>query len=88
MNTTLGPWLLNGDLASRFIERLSKQINRQLTDSEEINVRFAFQVVYATINSAIINQPGPVFMNQKSIVEKLIRVFRLVSNYDNLKIKK
>jgi len=76
------------DLASRFIERLSKQINRPLTDSEEMNVRFAFQVVYGTINSAVINQPGPIFMNQKLFIEKMIRVFRLVSNYDNFKTKK
>ena len=76
------------DLAGRFIERLSKQINRPLTDSEEINVRFAFQVVNGTINSAIINRPGPILMNQKLFIEKLIRTFRLVSNYDNFKTKK
>ena len=76
------------DLASRFIERLSKQINRPLTDSEEINVRFAFQMVNGTINSAVINQPGPILLNQKLFIEKLIRAFRLISNYDNFKIMK
>jgi AcrR family transcriptional regulator len=76
------------NLAGRFIEELSKQINRHLTDSEEINVRFGLQVVFGTINSAIINQPGPIFMNQKLFVEKLTQAFRLISNYDNLKSKK
>ena len=74
-------------LASRVIDRLSKQADRPLTDLEETNVRFAFQIVLDTVNSMIIYKPGLIFMNQKLLVEKLTRTFRLVTDYDNI-IKK
>ena len=64
------------DLATRVIGILSEQANRPLTDSEETNVRFAFQITLGTINNTIINRPGPIFMNQKLFVEKLTRAFR------------
>ena len=70
------------DLASRVIGILSKHANRLLTDSEETNIRFAFQITLGTINNTIINRPGPIFMNQKLFVEKLTRAFRLVSDCD------
>jgi AcrR family transcriptional regulator len=76
------------ELASRVVGRLSEQINRTLTESEETNVRFAFQITLGTINNTIINQPGPIFMKQKLFVEKLTRAFRLVSDYDNIACKK
>jgi len=75
-------------VASKTIAILSEQANRPLTDAEEINVRFAFQIVNGTINNAIMNRPGPIFMNQKLFIEKLIMAFRLVSNCDNFKTKK
>ena len=73
------------DVASKTIEMLSEQADRSLTDEEEINVRFAFQITFGTLNNTIINQPGPIFMNQKLFVEKLTRAFRLVSNIDKFK---
>lgn len=72
------------DLADKVVARLSEQANRPLTDLEETNVRFAFQITLGTINNTIINKPGPIFMNQKLFVEKLIRAFRLVADYDNI----
>lgn len=41
-------------LASRVIDRFSKQANRPLTDLEETNVHFAFQIVLGIINNTII----------------------------------
>ena len=76
------------DVASKTIEMLREQANRPLTDEEELNVRFAFQITFGTLNNSVINRPGPIFMNQKLFVEKLTRAFRLVSNYDNFKTKK
>jgi AcrR family transcriptional regulator len=76
------------DLASRVIGILSEQANRPLTDLEETNVRFAFQITLGTINNTIINRPGPIFMNQRLFVEKLTRAFRLVSDYDNIMKRK
>jgi len=72
------------DLADKVVARLSEQANRPLTDLEETNVRFAFQITLGTINNTIINKPGPIFMNQKLFVEKLTRSFRLVADYDNI----
>ena len=76
------------DVANKTIEMLSKQADRPLTDEEEINVRFAFQITFGTLNNTIINRPGPIFMNQKLFVEKLTQAFRLVSHCDNFKTKK
>ncbi len=75
------------DLASRIFDRLSKEAGRSLTEMEETNLRFAFQITFGTINNSIINQPGPIFMKQELFVEKLTRAFRLVSGFDNI-IKK
>jgi len=72
------------DLASQLIERVSEQISRPLTDPEETNVRFAFQILFGTINNSIINQPGPIFMNQKLFLMKLTRAFRVVMAYDDI----
>ena len=76
------------DVASKTIEMLSEQADRLLTDEEEINVRFAFQIIFGTLNNTIINRPGPIFMNQKEFVEKLTQAFRLISHCDNFKTKK
>lgn len=72
------------NLATRVVKRLSELANRPLTDLEKTNVRFAFQITLGTINNTILNQPGPIYMGQKLFVEKLIRAFRLVSDYDNI----
>ena len=70
------------NLAAKVIERLSELATRSLTDMEKTNVRFAFQITLGTINNTILNQPGPIYMEQKLFAEKLTRAFRLVSNYD------
>jgi AcrR family transcriptional regulator len=75
-------------LATSVIEKISELAARPLTDMEETNVRFAFQITFGTINNTIINQPGPIFMKQKLYVEKLTRAFRLVSDYDNIACNK
>lgn len=76
------------NVANKVIEKISEQAGRPLTELEETNLRFAFQITYGTINNSIINQPGPVFINQERFVEKLIRAFRLVSGIDDFINKK
>jgi AcrR family transcriptional regulator len=76
------------NVATKVIERLSEQAGRSLTEEEETNLRFAFQITLGTINNSIINQPGPIFMNQQLFIEKLTRAFRLVSDFDNINNKK
>ncbi|HEU4620414.1 MAG TPA: TetR/AcrR family transcriptional regulator [Gammaproteobacteria bacterium] len=72
------------ELADRVIERISRQAGRRLTAAEEMDVRFALQVVLSTINNAIINRPGPILIGQPAFVANLARTFRLVSNYDEI----
>lgn len=71
-------------LATSLIERIRMRTKRALTKAEEMNVRFAAQLVLGTINNAIINRPGPIFMGQALFVDNLSRAFRLVSGYDDL----
>jgi AcrR family transcriptional regulator len=70
--------------ASRMIERMSVRAQRELSEAEKTNVRFAVQLAFGTINNTIINRPGPIFMEQALFVENLSRAFRLVSGYDDL----
>lgn len=75
------------NLATSAIARIGELTSRPLTETDETNIRFAFQITLGTINNTIINQPGPIFMKQKLYVEKLIRAFRLISDYDNIVCK-
>jgi AcrR family transcriptional regulator len=72
------------EFADLLIERIGKHARRPLTKQEETNVRFAFQLALGTINNAIMNQPGPIFLGQALFVKNLARAFRLVSGYDDL----
>jgi AcrR family transcriptional regulator len=76
------------DVADKTIETLSEHAGRPLTDEEEINLRFAFQITFGTLNNSIINRPGPIFMDQKLFVEKLTQAFRLVSHYDRFRTER
>lgn len=72
------------EYANMLVTRISKGARRRLTKPEDTSIRFAFQIALGTINNAIINSPGPVFLGQAQFVENLARSFRLVSDYDNL----
>lgn len=71
-------------LADNFVGRVSNRVRRPLTDTEDKNIRFAFQVALGTINNTIMNRPGPIFMEQTQFIDNLARTFRLVSDYDAL----
>ena len=79
---------LGREVTNDIIDRLSTDINRKLTKQEKLNIGFAFQVTFGTINNTIINQPGPIAMESPLFVDQLIRTFKLVSGYDNLIKKK
>jgi AcrR family transcriptional regulator len=70
--------------ADLLIERVGKEAPRPLTRQEETNIRFAVQLALGTINNAIVNRPGPIFLGQELFVKNLARAFRLVANYDDL----
>jgi hypothetical protein len=75
---------LGRDFADALVSRITDQIGRPLTSTEDANARFAFQVALGTINNAIINRPGPILIGQAAFIESLERAFRLVSGYDTL----
>jgi len=68
----------------RFIDRLYEENHRSLTEREEANIYFAFQVVLSTINNTMYNQSGPIIMGQKLFIEELVRTFILVSDFENV----
>ncbi len=74
---------LGRELGDALIARMSARADRALTQREQDNVRFAVQLMLGTINNAIINRPGPIFIGQPQFVENLARALRRVSDYDN-----
>lgn len=75
---------LSYELADALVARIGARARRPLSAEEETNVRFAVQITLGTVNNAIINRPGPIFIGQAEFVENLIRAFRVVSGYDEL----
>src|SRR5262249_45818808 len=75
---------LGREFADALVSRITARIRRPLTSEEDANVRFAFQIALGTINNAIINRPGPIFMGQAAFIANLARAFRLISGYDRL----
>ena len=75
---------LSHELGDSLVARISDRAQRPLTEEEETNVRFAVQITLGTVNNAIINRPGPIFLGHALFVENLIRAFRVVSGYDEL----
>jgi hypothetical protein len=70
--------------ADLLIERMNERARRPLTKAERLNVSFAFQLALGTINNAILNRPGPIFIEQDLFIQNLARAFRLVSDFDRL----
>jgi len=68
----------------RLMDRIMQRAGRPLTEAERTNVGFAFQLARGTINNAILNRPGPIFIGHDLFVRNLARAFRLVSDYDRL----
>jgi hypothetical protein len=64
--------------AGCFLEWLGARHGRPLTPGEELAVRFAFQMLYGTLNNAVINQPGPLDINDPAFVAQLEHAFRLL----------
>jgi AcrR family transcriptional regulator len=64
--------------AGQFIAWLVSRHGRSLAADEDLAVRFAFQMLYGTLNNAIINQPGPLDIEDPAFVTQLERAFRLI----------
>jgi AcrR family transcriptional regulator len=75
---------LASELGDYLVAWMSESAKRELSEEEEINVRFAVQIALGIVNNTIINRPGPIFMGQTLFVDNLTRAFRLVSGYDEI----
>ena len=71
-------------VGDRFIERAERRVARPLTEDEKTNIRFAIQVTNGAINNAMINRPGPVAIEDPEFIARVVRAFRLVSDWDAL----
>jgi AcrR family transcriptional regulator len=73
------PIRLHGHFAAdKFIAWLASRAGRTLTAEETLSVRFAFQVLLGTLNNAVVNQPGPLELNDDEFQRQLERAFRRV----------
>ena len=64
--------------ADCFVACLEARRGGKLTVAEEAPVRFAFQVLYGTLNNALVNDPGPLDIADPAFPVHLERTFRLV----------
>lgn len=64
--------------ADAMIDWLATRRGSPLDDDEIVATRFAFQVLYGTLNNAIVNHPGPINLKDADFVVQLERAFRLV----------
>ncbi|HVV93163.1 MAG TPA: TetR/AcrR family transcriptional regulator [Hyphomicrobiales bacterium] len=64
-------------VADQMIGWLAGRRGRPLAAADEIRVRFAFQILFGTLNNAVINRPGPLVLEDEAFVHQLERAFRL-----------
>jgi AcrR family transcriptional regulator len=64
---------------TKFIDIYSALIGRKVSAAEAENIRFAFQVVRGTVNNTLINQPGPLQLDDPAFRRQIERAFRLVA---------
>lgn len=67
---------------ARFLERYTQLLGRALADEEVEHIRFAFQMLRGTLNNTLLNQPGPLHLEDAAFRRQIERAFRLVSGID------
>jgi AcrR family transcriptional regulator len=66
----------------RFIDRYAQLSGRKLTDDEIEQIRFAFQMVRGTLNNTLLNQPGPLQLEDAAFRRQMERAFQLVAGIE------
>jgi hypothetical protein len=66
----------------RFIEIYGKLLGRSISADEQERIRFAFQMVRGTMNNTLINQPGPLGLEDAGFRRQIERAFRLVAGIE------
>jgi len=72
-------------ISDRLVARASQRAGRDLTNTEEMDIRFALQVTNGAINNGMINRPGAASIEDPDFIERLERAFRAVSGWDLLR---
>ena len=67
----------------RFIEVYETLLGRELKVDEQERIRFAFQMVRGTMNNTLINQPGPLSLEDAGFRRQIERAFRLVAGIED-----
>lgn len=68
---------------TRFLEGYARVLGRTLTEDEIEHIRFAFQMIRGTLNNTLINQPGPLKLDDAAFRKQIERAFRLVGGIDS-----
>ncbi len=66
----------------RFLETYAGLRKRRLSEEEIERIRFAFQMVRGTLNNTLINQPGPLRLEDAGFRRQIERAFRLVAGIE------
>jgi AcrR family transcriptional regulator len=66
----------------RFIETYGNLLGRSISAEEQERIRFAFQMVRGTMNNTLINQPGPLSLEDAGFRRQIERAFRLVAGIE------
>jgi AcrR family transcriptional regulator len=65
-------------MADELVSALTEQRGRRLAKAAEHRLRFAFQMMMGTLVNALVNQPGPLQLDDPRLEGELLRAFRLV----------
>jgi hypothetical protein len=68
---------------SRALSRsLCSVVRAQVDDNEIEQIRFAFQMVRGTLNNTLLNQPGPLQLEDAAFRSQMERAFQLVAGIE------
>jgi len=70
---------LGRESVGRFLECYAALLGRALTGEELERVRFAFQMMRGTLNNTLMNQPGPLQLEDPAFRRQIERAFRLIA---------
>jgi hypothetical protein len=75
--------VLGRQSVDRFLETYAVLQGRALNDAEVEQIRFAFQMLRGTLNNTLINQPGPLQLEDAAFRRQIERAFGLVAGIES-----
>lgn len=73
---------LGRESVQRFLDGYSGLLGRPLTADEVERIRFAFQMMRGTLNNTLMNQPGPLQLEDPAFRRQIERAFRLIAGIE------